>query len=46
MNKLATFLLSSVFLSGAVACNTNDVAKTNEAAPDSVSAPVTTPETG
>jgi osmotically-inducible protein OsmY len=44
MNKLTAFLLSSVFLFGAVACNNNDVAKTDEAAPDSVNAPVKAPE--
>ncbi len=44
MNKLTAFTLSSVLLFGAVACNTNDVAKTDEAAPDSVSNTVKTPE--
>jgi len=44
MNKLTAFTLSGVLLFGAVACNTNDVAKTDEAAPDSVSNTVKTPE--
>ena len=44
MNKVTAFTLSGVLLFGAVACNPNDVAKTDEAAPDSVSAPVKAPE--
>jgi hypothetical protein len=44
MNKITAFTLSGVLLFGAVACNNNDVAKTDEAAPDSVSGPVKTPE--
>ena len=44
MNKVTAFTLSGVLLFGAVACTNNDVAKTDEAAPDSVSAPVKTPE--
>jgi hypothetical protein len=43
MKKLTTFLISGLLLFGAAACNSKDVAKTSQAAPDSTQAPAKAP---